>query len=88
MEHDSDAGRSCDRPRQSSTAPDSDNAAGDEKRTDGAYVVIDTATHEQHAAGLSKARAESLAREYCDGVEARRMRPDPHWTQRVGGGSA
>ena len=54
--------------------------------TAGRYVVIDTTTHEQHARGLSKARAETLANEYADHIVARRERPDPHWLQRVGGG--
>ena len=54
--------------------------------TAGRYVVIDTTTHEQHARGLSKARAETLANEYADHIVARRERPDPHWLQRAGGG--
>jgi len=51
-----------------------------------AYEVIDTHSGRQHARGLTQARAEALAREYCDGVVARRERPDPHWLSR--GGSA
>jgi hypothetical protein len=66
-----------------------DKTLGTDRRTDsqpGRYVVIDSHSGRQHARGLSKARAETLAREYCDGVVARRERPDPHWLTR--GGSA
>jgi len=73
MPSDADAGREYDPRPQGRT----------DSRT---YAVIDTHTHAQHARGLSKARAEALAREYCDGVVVRRERPDPHWLQR--GGSA
>jgi hypothetical protein len=66
------------------TDPDPDG----EKRSDGPYVVVDTVTREQHARGLPKARAESLAAELADGIVARRERADPHWLQRVGGGAA
>jgi hypothetical protein len=70
MTPDADAGRKYDRRTESRTA----------------YEVIDTHSERQHARGLTQARAEALAREYCDGVVARRERPDPHWIQR--GGSA
>jgi hypothetical protein len=87
MERKSEAGRPNDRPRQEDSDASTFNPDG-EKRSGGAYVVVDTRSHEQHARGLSKARAESLAAELADGIEARRERPDPHWLQRVGGGSA
>ena len=71
-----------------------------ERRTDtqptttGRYVVIDTESHDQHARGLTKARAETLANEYADHIVARRERPDPYWltrarlaADRLGGGS-
>ena len=85
MEHDSDAACGCTRPDNRRTELTDD--ARPEKRT-GAWVVIDTETNEQHARGLSKARAETLAKEYADHIVARRERPDPHWLQRVGGGRA
>ena len=85
MDHDSDAACGCTRPRQEGTASSTTpNDPDGEKATDGgAWVVIDTTTHEQHARGLSKARAETLANEYADHIVARRERPDPHWLFRA-----
>ena len=68
-------------PQSQSRIDNKTDDARPEKRT-GAYVVIDTESHEQHARGLSKARAETLAREYADHIVARRERPDPHWLSR------
>lgn len=83
MQRNPEVDRDNGRPRQSSIALEHTDPDAD-KRTAGRYAVVDTHTHDQHRRGLSKARAESLAREYAEGIVARRERPDPHWFQRGG----
>ena len=94
MHDDPDTGREHARPRQEGTASTTETIARRPEKRTGAYVVIDTESHDQHARGLSKARAETLANEYADHIVARRERPDPHWltrarlaADRLGGGS-